>query len=245
MDTTFDALLNRRVQLEQPAQGFRVAIDTVLLAAAVPAKAGDNVLDLGAGAGGALLCLACRVPQIFIVGIEIQPALAELCLRNIELNSFDAKLEIVKGGAAQLPLHFAEAFDHVMMNPPYHEEAQHDVSPNTIKRIANTEKDGDLEKWILSATRALKPQGVLTLIHRADRLDEILGLVSQKFGEIKVLSIQSKEDKPAGRFILQAKKGGQLSVTKCKNLVMHQAGGGYSEAAESILRHLKSIDFIE
>jgi tRNA1(Val) A37 N6-methylase TrmN6 len=244
MDTTLDGLLDRRVMLEQPAKGYRVAIDTVLLAAAVPAQAGESVLDLGCGVGGAMLCLACRAPGAAVTGIEIQLELAELARRNIARNSFPCDMKIIEGDATRLPENFAGVFDHVLMNPPYHAEAQHDISPNVVKRAANTEKEGDLALWIASAATALKNSGILTLIHRADRRDELLKHLVQSFGTIEILPIAPKPDTSPQRIIVRARKTGQASVRQSKILVLHKPDGGYTEAAESILRHAKSMEFI-
>jgi len=75
-DLTEDALLGQRVRLRQPRRGYRAAIDPVLLAAAVPARAGDRVLELGAGVGAAALCLAARVAGCFVTLLERDPTVA-------------------------------------------------------------------------------------------------------------------------------------------------------------------------
>ncbi len=103
-----------------------------------------------------MLCLASRVPGISVTGMEIQAELAELCRRNIERNAFQAEMKIAQGNVTQMPGDFVNAFDHVLANPPYHDEARHDLSPDAMKRTANTEKDGDLAQWILAAAKALK-----------------------------------------------------------------------------------------
>src|ERR1700722_19290903 len=145
-ETTLDGLLNRRVMIEQPKNGFRVAVDTVLLAASVPAQAGQRVLDFGCGVGGAMLCLVHRVPGARVTGIDIQDDLVEMCRQNIERNAMSDRAQVLYGdvgnfvGGADL--------DYVMMNPPYHDENRHDVSENSGKRVANASKDGDLPIWI-------------------------------------------------------------------------------------------------
>jgi len=240
MDTTLDGLLNRRVTFEQPASGYRVAIDTVLLAAAVEAKAGDRVLDLGCGVGGALLCLAARVPHISVTGIDIQEPLVAVCIRNIERNKFQAHMDVVVGDAQKVSV---DGFDYVMMNPPYHDEVSHDVSRDKIKRTANTEKDGDLELWIKSASKALKPAGVMALIHRADRLMEIMRYTEPLFGQIEVLSLLPKAGAEPKRVIVRAQKGYEKSVILCRPLVLHKEAGGYTDAADDILRHAKALAF--
>jgi tRNA1(Val) A37 N6-methylase TrmN6 len=239
--TTLDGLLNRRVTLEQPVTGYRVALDTVLLAAAVPALAGDKVLDIGCGVGGAFLSLACRVEAIAGIGMEIQPELAELCRRNIARNFFAAGFECRLQDATHLPTTLYGQFDHVLMNPPYHEEARHDVSSNDIKRAANTEKDGDLALWIKVAVLALKPSGTLTLIHRADRQQEILSCMQDFFGNTVLFPLLPKPDADPKRIIIRARKDGLFFVSQNPPLTLHKPEGGYTDEAENILRHCGAL----
>jgi tRNA1(Val) A37 N6-methylase TrmN6 len=200
------------------------------------------VLDIGCGVGAAMLCLATRVLGITLTGVDIQPELVELCRRNITLNEFQDRITVAEGDATSLG--FTD-FDQVMINPPYHNELRHDFSLNAGKRLANTEKDGDLPLWIAAAARALKDGGVFTLIQRADRMEEILNYATVVFGEIKILPVVTKPGTPAKRVIMQCRKIGQPSVTTCKNLILNNPEGGYSDEAENILRHANSIDFID
>jgi tRNA1(Val) A37 N6-methylase TrmN6 len=241
--TTLDKILGKRVKLEQPAEGFRVAIDTVLLASAVSALAGDSILDLGCGVGGAMLCVACRVPKIRGLGLDSEEELIEICRRNIGRNVFAAGLSVRQGDASALPPDLAGAFDHVLMNPPYHEESHHDASPDRLKKAANTEKTGDLGLWIKSAQQALKPSGTLTIVHRADRCDEILLLLQPAFGEVEVLPILPKKEAAPKRVILRARKDAIFSVKKCAPLVLHKEGGAYTSEADALLRHSQVLLF--
>jgi tRNA1(Val) A37 N6-methylase TrmN6 len=229
--------------LEQPTIGYRVAIDTVLLAAAVPALEGDKVLDVGCGVGGAMICLACRVPNIKGLGIEIVPELVELCHHNIGRNAFASGLLVRHEDATSLPPDVQGTFDHVLMNPPYHEEKRHDASPNNLKHAANIEKEGDLVLWVASAAAALKTSGTLTLIHRADRHDEILSLLQKSFGEIEVLPLLPKEGTKPKRTLFRARKNAAFFVQNCAPLVLHQASGDYTEEADAILRLGEEIAF--
>jgi tRNA1(Val) A37 N6-methylase TrmN6 len=241
MDTTLDGLLNKRVVLEQPAEGFRVAVDTVLLAAAAPAQNGQRVLDMGCGVGGVIFCLIARMPGLRITGIDIQEELLAICRKNIEHNKCADRVDAVLADATS----FVESdFDHVVMNPPFHEEARHAVSDNKIKRTANAEKTGELPLWLASAAKALKPSGILTLIHRADRQDEILLEATKYFGTVDILPIISKMGAAPKRVIMRMHKGGPVKVNSCKSFVLYGDNGRYNEGAEAVIRHCKAIEFV-
>ncbi|HBM90835.1 MAG TPA: methyltransferase, partial [Rhodospirillaceae bacterium] len=157
--TTLDKLLHGRFTIEQPAKGYRIAVDTLLLASSVPAQESHHILDLGCGAGGIMLALATRLRDTYITGLEIQTKLVTLCKSNIQRNAYDESLDVREGDATQLDDSLKEQFDHVVMNPPFHDAARHDSSPNASKRQANTQKTGELEAWIVSAHQALKEEG--------------------------------------------------------------------------------------
>ena len=134
---TADTLLNGAVRFRQPATGYRAAIDPVFLAAAVPARAGERILEAGCGAGAALLCLARRVPGCSIVGIERDPVLADLARFNARDNGFSDRIEIVTADiTGPLPQLAAGSFDHAMMNPPYLDRGRSQSSPHPIRAAA-------------------------------------------------------------------------------------------------------------
>jgi tRNA1(Val) A37 N6-methylase TrmN6 len=244
METTLDALLNRRVMVEQPKKGFRVALDTLLLAAAVVARPGEKVIDLGCGVGGAMLALAVRVHELVVNGLEIQPEIAEMCRRNIARNRFEDRMEVTTGDVTHLPGPLLFCHDHVMMNPPYHEAAKHDASPDESKSIANTEPMGELEMWIISAARSMKMSGILALIHRADRLDEILGYMKPYFGRTEILPFLPKENEPPKRVLIRARKGMGAEPVHCRPLIVHRQSGGYTDDIESALKQARPLEFI-
>jgi tRNA1(Val) A37 N6-methylase TrmN6 len=110
-------LLDGRVRHDQPAAGFRSGIEPVLLAASIPARPGERVLEGGAAAGAALLCLAARVPGVVGVGVERDSALVALAAANARANRFGL-LSFVAASIPDLP--FGGGFDHAFANPPYH-----------------------------------------------------------------------------------------------------------------------------
>jgi len=239
MEPTENALLGGRVRLLQPSRGYRIAVDAVLLAAAVEVRAGERVLDLGAGVAAVGLCLAARVRGCTIVGIELQPALAALADRNAALNAAAGHVQTrVHDLADPLPGDLG-LFDHVATNPPYLAAAVADPSPDPSKALATVESSADLARWLDVATGALKPAGTLTAIHRSDRLEEIVGhLAALGWGDITV-----KHLPPAARVLVRARRAARLRRTEASPLVLHRASGGYTDEAEAVLRHAQPLVF--
>jgi Predicted O-methyltransferase len=171
---TENTVMGGRVKLLQPRRGYRIAVDAVLLAAAVDASSGESVLDLGAGVGAVGLCIAARVAGCHITGIELQPALAALAERNVVLNQAENRVRVfVHDLANPLPSSLGP-FDHVATNPPYLTAAVADPPPDRSKALATIESSAGLVRWLTVATGALKPAGTLLAIHRSDRLEEIV-----------------------------------------------------------------------
>ncbi|MEM1344844.1 MAG: methyltransferase [Pseudomonadota bacterium] len=235
-----DSLLGGRVRLCQPAAGYRVASDPVLLAAAVPARAGQSVLDLGCGTGAAALCLGARVVGLTLTGVEIEPGHAALARENARLNNM--AFEVIEGDVAALPAALkARRFDHVFFNPPYH--AAGTPSPLPLRERAHHEGEGDLANWIGVALARLRPRGSLTLIQRSERLPEILAALTQGAGAIAVRPLAARPGRDAKRVIVRGLKGARGPFRLGPPLVLHAGaehtrdGNDHSPEAEAILRH--------
>ncbi len=243
METTLDKLLGGRFEVLQPKEGYRIAVDTLLLAGAVPAQDGQSLLDLGCGVGGVMLAVACRVEGVRAVGLEIEEALVRLCEANIRRSGREGGLSVRQGDVAALPDVWGGAFDHVAMNPPYHDPKSHAVSDHPLKRRANTEDaQTNLSLWIERAAWALKERGVLTLIHRADRRGEIESLLAPFFGATRVRLIRSKESGPARRVLFRAQKKGAYRLFEEAPFVLHDQDGNYSKTADAVLRDAEAIE---
>lgn len=238
--TTDDRLLGGRVMLRQPAHGYRVAIDPVFLAAAVPARAGARVVELGAGVGAASLCLAVRVPEAAVVGIELMEPLVTLGRQNIQNNGLEGRVDLLVGDIRDvLP---AASFDHAMANPPFVEAGRGRRSPNPLKGAANIEGDADLRAWVEAAFRAVRPGGTVTFIHSAERLAELAARFSEGGGGIAVFPLWAKAGADATRVLIQATKGSRAPARLTPGLVLHEPGGAYSGAAEAVLRHGRGLE---
>ena len=170
--------------------GYRVAIDPVFLAAAVPAEPHQLVLDVGCGAGAAMLCLAARVPHVRVVGLEMQRDLVRLAGDNAILNAMEARVSVMIGDLLHPPPRLSPgAFDHVMANPPYHERGRATPAATPGKAAATIEGEADLAAWVRFALAMVRPKGTVTFIHRADRIDALLGEIAGRAGEVVVFPL--------------------------------------------------------
>lgn len=237
-----DALLDGRVRLCQPRSGYRVAVDTVLLAAAVPARPGQRILDLGCGVGGAALCLARRVPDLHLVGLEVQPILAGLARDNARHNGLAERFAVVDGDVAAPPPALAgEVFDHVLLNPPYF--AAGTPPADAVRARAHVEDGVPLERWLATALDLVKPRGTVTLIHRADRLDGALAALAGRAGGVVLYPLWAHGDgRDAKRVLVQARRDIRAPARLAAGLVLHGPDGAFTPAAEAILRAGAALD---
>ena len=237
-DLSDDAVLGGRLRLWQPRVGYRAAVDPVLLAAAVAAKPGQSVLELGCGGGSAILCLAARVPGLALAGLEVQPTYAELARRNAERNG--VVLAVETGDLAQMPAVLRHGFDQVIANPPFY-PAHGTRSPDAGRDLA-LRADLPLARWLDAATRRLTPGGYLTLILAAAALPEALAAIDARLGSVAVLPVAPREGQPASRAILQARKGGRAAFRLLAPFVLHDGRAhdgdrdSHTAAARAVLR---------
>ncbi|MDE3027924.1 MAG: methyltransferase [Paracoccaceae bacterium] len=237
-DVTDDGFLGGRLQILQPRVGYRAATDPVFLAAAVPALPGQTVLELGCGAGVASLCLAARVSELRVVGVEVQPSYADLARRNAVRNSID--IEVFEADLAAMPPNLrARNFDHVIANPPYYPAGDGTAAEDAGREMALREAT-PLAVWIDVATRRLKPGGRLTVIHLAERLPELLAACDDRLGSIRILPLAPRIGRPANRVILSAAKGARGPFQLLSPLVLHE-GAAHDGDRDSLCPEVQAI----
>jgi tRNA1(Val) A37 N6-methylase TrmN6 len=235
-ETSADKFLGGRVSVRQMLNGFRGGLDAVMLAAAVPARSGDEVLELGSGAGTASLCLAARVDGVVVTGVEIDADLAALANENARLNASGANF--VEGDALDLPKELKRDFAHVFCNPPFHDE-QGEVSPEPSKDRALRDA-GHFGDWMEAGFKRTLSGGTFTAIFRTGRLGEALARLPDR-GTI-IFPLWPRAGEPAKRVIVQARKGSRAPSALMSGLVLHEADGRYTEAADRVLRHGDALD---
>jgi len=224
-----ERFLNGRVIARQPETGFRAGLDAVMLAAAVPG--GATALELGAGAGTASLCLAARLKDIAITGLEIDPELVRLANDNAAANNLSDRVRFAAANIFALPLEFKRAYDCVLLNPPFHGEGQ---SPPHAERARALMDDGALAGWLEAGMKRVTSGGALTVILRADRLNEALAALP--LGGITVLPLWPRRGEAARRVLVEARQGSKAPFRLLAGLALHDETGAYTPGADAILR---------
>lgn len=234
-------VLDKKVRLLQPAQGFRTSLDSVMLAAACPASAGDRVLDMGCGVGGASFCLLHRVPECAVTGVDIQQEYSDLASKNSALNN-TSRCVFICGDVCEYNVDdMAERFDHVICNPPYLEAGAHMQSPYEGKAVASGHTAVSINDWLRAGFRNLKPGGTFTIIQRADMTDKIIHGLGKRFGAVEIIPLWPRAGEAAKRVIIRAVRDRKSPAVLHPGLVLHEADGSYTAEAEQILRGAEKI----
>jgi tRNA1(Val) A37 N6-methylase TrmN6 len=233
LQITQDHLLNRRVAYAQPATGFRTGVEPVLLAAAVPARPGERVLEAGTGAGAALLCLAARVPDLHGVGIDCNASLIALAVQNAAANGA-AGLAFIVADMAAMP--DTGRFDHALANPPYH-AADGTASPLRSRKLAKQGDAGLLATWAHALAIPLRHRGTLTFILPAASLPPCFAaMAAAGCPPDAVLPLWPKPGRPAKLALARGVKGGRSPLRLLPGLVLHEPNGAFSKTANAVLR---------
>ncbi len=234
--STDDQILNGAVRLRQLTTGYRAAVDSVLLGAAIVATRGARALELGCGAGAAVLIAARHNPHAGFEALEREPALAALARENARANGLDVSVRtadaLAPAGADR------ERFDHVFFNPPYLDDAGAARAPaDPVRRRAFVAdaRDVGVEAWIAAALARVKSRGWVSLIHRADRLDAVLAACACAAGGVRVLPIHPRRNAPARRVLVAARKGVRTPMSLLAPLVLHDDDGAATPEAAAIL----------
>ena len=237
-----DDFLGGRVRLLQPRQGYRAGVDPVLLAAAVPARSGMRVLELGCGGGQALLCLAARVPGLDLTGVEVQADYADLARRNLPGAAVvTADLRDLPGGIR------TRQFHHVIMNPPYFDRTRGDGAADPGRDLGRA-GDTPVGDWLDVGIRRLAPKGHLTLIQHISRLPEVLAAVAGRLGSVVLCPLQPREGRAATLFLVQARQGGRAPFAMRAPLILHEGARHeadrehYTPQLRAILRDAHPLD---
>jgi tRNA1(Val) A37 N6-methylase TrmN6 len=245
---TDDAFLGGMLRILQPLDGYRAGLDAILLAAALQAKQGEQVLDVGAGVGAVGLALARRLAEVEVTLVERDGGLVGLARCNIDRNGLAGRACVLTADVTR-PLGEmpelsgrAESFDHALANPPYHEPGRGTAAGAPLKAAANAMSAGALERWLRFMAAMVRPGGTVTLIHRPDALQELLTAFGRRFGGVIILPIHPRHAEPASRLLLRAIKGSRAGLEMLPGLILHGADNRFRPEIEAILRHGAALD---
>jgi tRNA1Val (adenine37-N6)-methyltransferase len=227
---SLDSLFHGRIMILQPRRGYRFSLDSVLLAGLTRVRRRDRVVDLGTGCGVIPLILAFRCAAFHVTGVEIQPSLAALARRNVEMNGLSSFIRIVEGDLRFIRKEsIGSPVSLVVSNPPYREILSGRLNPEAEKARARHELLADLGDVAKAAARLLPQKGRLALIYPARRLPRLLREVADAGFAPKLLTlIHGTSDSAAKLAHLEAVKGGGEELRVKKPFVVYRADGGYT-----------------
>lgn len=236
---TLDALFEGRLKILQKKAGYRFSIDALLLAHFAEPGPEDRIMDLGTGCGIIPMILAFRRKATGIIGVEVQPSLADLARRNVALNRLTPRIKIwekdlkdltgknLKGGA----------FDVVLSNPPYRKAGSGRVNPNQEKALARHEIKATLEEVLRVAHYLLKDKGRLVMIYPGSRAVDLIRAMSRFHLEPKRLRlVHSHAQDEACLLLVEALKEGHAQAKILPPLILYDTEGNYTPAAQGLFR---------
>jgi tRNA1(Val) A37 N6-methylase TrmN6 len=232
-------LLGGRLIYRQPANGFRSGIEPVLLAASVPARAGEYVLEAGTGAGAALLCLNARVPDICGTGAENDPEMARLAASNADANGFSG-IDIIPEPIETAVLR--HIFDHAIANPPYHPPGG-TASPVASRETAKRGSDELTTRWIGRLCSVLRDRGTLTLIVPGAMIPTGLAAMADNRCPCTVLfPLWPKQGRAAKLVLLRGVKNALSPLRLSAGLILHNPDGSFTDVAMKIFTSGVALD---
>lgn len=254
-DTTEDNFLDARLRIRQPRRGYRAGLDAVLLASAVHLGAGSRGIEAGCGPGAALLCAARLNEAARFLGVEREDQALGLCADNILANGLQDRCEVRKGDIADRFVRLGlSPFDAAFSHPPFFDDHRTLRAPAPERRAAWMADDG-LEAWTRFLLGCVREGGEILIIHRADRLGDLLGLLAPKAGSFQILPVHPFADAPAKRVIVRAIKTGKAPLRLLPGLVLHERPEGgeddgsprppvFSARTDAILRGRERITWL-
>lgn len=226
-----DDLEYKGLKIIQDEEGFCFGIDSILLSDfAKGIKKGAKVLDLGTGTGIIPILLCGKTDLEKVIGVEIQEEVAKMAKRSSKLNNLEDKFEVINENILNLKNIFKnQSFDVIVSNPPYKKKNTGVINENTKKIISRHEITANLEDFIKVAKDLLKDKGEFYMVHRPERLVDILSLMRQNKIEPKVLRmVFSSEKKEPKLVLIKGIKNAKSFLKVEKNLYIYDENGNYT-----------------
>lgn len=248
--TSDGTLLEGKILYRQYQEGYRTALEPILMAASVPAKSGQTVIEGGCGAGAGLMCLHHRIPHIAGIGFEQHPEMIALANENFQLNQMNSlkAIEITLPKLPKRPFDFLPAgqehVDHVFSNPPWH-AYNSCPSPDSKKDLAKRLPKGFLAEWIYALSRPLRQGGTLTLALSASLYAQGCAIMDEcKLGSLTLFPLWPKQNRPPRIILLQGRMGSTGGSHIAPGLILHKENGDFTTEANHILRDGKTLSLL-
>lgn len=216
------------LKIIQNPDWFCFGIDAILLADFVDVKPNDRVMDLGTGNGIIPLLLAAKTSASHIDALEIQQEVAEMANRSVEMNGLEEKISVINADLVGYKTELQ--YDAVTCNPPYKTTDTGLTNPNEKLKIARHEVCCNLHEIVKTASRLLKPSGKFALIHRPERLvDIICEMRNQKLEPKRIRYIMSYEGKSPVMVLVEGRKCAKPYIKTEPNLIVYNQDGSYTD----------------
>lgn len=231
----YDELWPGGPKFQQSGQAFQLGTDSVLLAHFTNTARVRRILDLGCGGGVLTVLLAYKAPQAQCIGIEIQPESAEVCRENMAANGHDPEGILLGDLREYRALFPAGSFDLVVSNPPYFTQESGYSAPEDARAIARDERNCTLSDLCAAAKYVLKWGGKFTVVHRPERLSELLCTMNRNGLEPKRLRMVQYQAHTAPNLVLvEARRGGKPGLSIEPPLILAEADGSDTEEIQKI-----------
>lgn len=238
MEVINDLVGYKNLKIFQNTDWFKFSLDSVLLPNFVTITTKTKkILDLGTGNAPIPLILSTRT-STKILAVEIQKDIYELAKKTVDYNNLNSQIELLNIDMRDLvKMYDSDTFDLITCNPPYfrYDEKKSHINENEHKVIARHEKCINLEDIVLIAKKLLKNNGSLALVHRTDRLLDIIKIMNDNNIEIKKIQfVYSKPNIDAEMVLIEGRKNGNTGLKVLKPIYVYDENGLYTEDVDKI-----------
>lgn len=229
------------LKIIQNKNGFCFGMDSVLLSDfAKEIKKNSTILDMGAGTGILGILLSAKTQDTKITGIEIQPEVAEMAQRSIQLNQLEERIQVICKNIKQLKeIYEAGSFNEIVTNPPYKKRGTGGINENEAKLISRHEITANLEEFVEMASYLLKDQGSIYMVHRPERLADIMINLRKYKLEPKIIKfVHPNQEKEPNLILVKATKNARPFLKVEKPIYIYDLQGNYTKEVLKIYHKL-------
>jgi tRNA1(Val) A37 N6-methylase TrmN6 len=217
--------INENITLYQNTGSLAYGTDAFLLSAYMRRQTKERACEFGAGSGVISLLTMARGKFSHITAIEIQKEIAEIAVKNVEINGFSEKIAVVSSDIRELSHEYNGAFGVVFSNPPYMKATGGKLNQNHANSASRHELNGSIVDFAAQGARLLKYGGLFYVVYRPDRLSELLCACAQNGLEPKRMTlVYPTENHVPCLVLLEAKKNGAPGIFVTKPLIIYQSG---------------------